>query len=175
MVKNIGQRALALYPLQSHRQRPVLIKGQAQGLAGNGLLDLQFLHKLRDGRRADHLVFDPVAEVGLLNVKGNPAHDLVEAGLGQHVGDTIGHAEIGTDRAIEHVVEDAEHIGRRPADIHADDVDLLLAGNSLHDLAHRPGRRHNRRAGPVHQLAVARGLRHDVFEEEIVNDVPRRV
>ena len=71
-------------------------------------------------------------------------------------------------------VEDAEHVGRRAADVHADHVDVVAPGDRLQDVADGARRRHDRRIGPLDQLVVARRLRHDVFEEQVVNRIARR-
>ena len=54
------------------------------------------------------------------------------------------------------------------------DVDPLPLGDRLEDVADRAGRRHDRRVGPLHQLVVARRVRHHVLEEQVVDRVAGR-
>ena len=172
--KHVRQGAFGLHSPQPHGQVPVLDKGQPQGLAGDGVLELQLFQQLWDRGRADHLVLDAVAQIRFLDPEGNPAQDVVQARFAQHVRDAVGHSQVGADRAVEHLSEHAEYIGRGAPDVHPDHVDALLAGDGLHDLSHGPGRGHDRRAGPLHQLAVPGGLGHHVLQKEVVDDLPRR-
>ena len=104
----------------------------------------------------------------------DPAQDVGHSRLRAHVGNRIAHAEVGADRAVEGLIKNAEHISRRPADIHADDVDILSLGDGLKDIADRAGCGHDRRIGPTHEFVVARRVGHDVFEEHVVNGVAGR-
>ena len=89
LVECIGEGAFRLHALEAYGQGAVLVERQAQCLAGDGLLELQFLQGLGYGRRTDHLVLDAVPEVGLIDFKRHPAHHVCQTGLGQHVGDAV--------------------------------------------------------------------------------------
>ena len=110
----------------------------------------------------------------LLDGERDPTHDIGESGLGQYVGDAVGHTEIGADGPVERAVKDGEHVCRGASDIDADQVPVLPFGNGFHDQAHCGRGRHNRGACPAHQLLVPGCLGHHVLQEEIVNLVPRR-
>ena len=169
LLEDVRDRPLLLHAFEAGRQRLVMDQGQPQGLPGDGLLDLEFVKGLRHGGGADHLVLDPVAQVLLVDRERHPAHDVVEAGFGQHVRNAVAHPQVGGHGPVEDALEDGKHVGRRAADVHADQVDPLLLRDGLHDEAHRGRRRHDRRAGPRNQLLVARRLGHDVLEEQIVD------
>ena len=113
-------------------------------------------------------------QVCLVDAEGHPAYDGFQSGFGQDVGDAVGHAQIGADGPVEDLVEDAEDIGGGPADVNADEVDVLLPGGGLHDQPDRAGSGHDGSAGPFHELSIAGCLRHDVFEKEVVDDLSRR-
>ena len=51
---------------------------------------------------------------------------------------------------------------------------VLPLGDRLKNVPHRPRRRHDGGVGPTDQLVVPRRVRHDVFEEHVVNLVPSR-
>jgi hypothetical protein len=68
-------------------------------------------------------------------------------------------------------VEDAEHVRRRAADVDPDRVDALPLGDGLQDVAHRAGRGHDRRIGPLDEFVVAGRVRHHVLEEQVVDGV----
>ena len=128
LFEDIRDRPLLLDALEAGRQRFVVDERQPESFARNGLLDLQFVQRLRDGRRTDHLVLDAVAQGLFVQVERHPPHDVGEAGFGQHVRDAVGHAEVGADRAIEDAAIDREHIRGGAADVHADQIDLIALG-----------------------------------------------
>ena len=152
----------------------MLVQRQAQGLAGNGLLDLQVGHGLRDGSRPDHLILDLVAQALLITGEGQPTPDIVEPGLGHYVRHAVAHPQVGTHRAVKDLLEDRKHISRCPADVYADDVDTLAPSHGLDDHAHCCRGRDDWRAGPGDELLVAWSLSHDVFKEQVVNFVTGR-
>src|SRR5260221_21745 len=76
LAEGVGDGALGLHALERNGEQLVLDEGQAQRLARDGLLDLELVERLRDGRRPDHLVADAVAQLGdvdLRRVDGHPA------------------------------------------------------------------------------------------------------
>ena len=184
LLEDVGQGAFRLHPLETDGEGAVLEEGEPQGLARQGVLELQFLELLRYGGRPDHLVLDAVAQVGLIDVERYPAHGVLQPGLVEDVGDAVRHAEVGAHRTVENRLflircgavgswaEDAEDIGGGAADVDADDVDAPAAGDGLDDAAHRGRGRDDRRTGPGHQLPVPRGLRHHVLEKEVVDHMP---
>ena len=80
LLEGVGDRPLPLHPFQLRRELLVLLEGQPQCLARDGMLDLKLLERLRDRRRPDHLVLDAVPEVALVDGEGNPALELLEVG-----------------------------------------------------------------------------------------------
>ena len=76
----------------------------------------------------DHLVLDPIPQLAFVHVDMDPAQHVRHPGFGTDVRDRVAHPEIRAHRAIEdrlpvRPAEDAEHVGRRPADVDADAVD----------------------------------------------------
>ena len=171
LVECIGQGAFGLYAFETDGQCAVLDKGQAQGFAGNGLFDLKFFEHLRNCGGADHFVFDAIAQVGFIDVKWHPAHNIIQARFGEHVGYAVGHAEVGRYRAVEDILKDAEYVGGSTAYVNAHDIDILLFGYGLHHEANRAGRGHDGCPCPGDEFSIARCLRHDVFEKEVVDYV----
>src|SRR5262249_47759884 len=132
-----------------------------QGFPADGLFDQKVREALRDGGRADHLVTELVAQVGFGDGEGKPASNVFDFGLGEHVADGIGHAQVGGDGSVEDAAEDGEDVGGRAADVHAEDVDAALGGDGLHDLADGVGGGHNAGAGPGGEFAITGRLLHD--------------
>ena len=66
-------------------------QGKPEGLAGDRMLDLQFVHVcgIVVGRTILFLI--RLRERLLVDRKGHPAHDIGESGFRQHVGDTVRH------------------------------------------------------------------------------------
>src|SRR4030095_17207783 len=102
-------------------------KRQPQGLAGNGVLDLQLVERLGNRRGPNHFVLDAVSKRLLVDRKGYPTHNVGQFGLGQYVGNTVGHAKIRTDGPVKDPVKDRKHVRRRTADVDADQVEVLTS------------------------------------------------
>src|SRR6478609_3457855 len=145
---------------------------QPQGLAGNGVLDLQLVKGLGNRRGPDHFVFDAVSERLLVDRKGHPTHDVVQFGLGQYVGNTVGHAEIRADGPVKDPTKDRKDVRRCAPDVDADQIEVLTPRNGFHDETYRGRSRHSGGARHVDQLLVSRGLLHHVLEKEIMDLVP---
>ncbi len=64
-----------------------------------------------------------------------------------------------------------EHISRGAADIDANHIDIFSSRDRLDNHADCGWRRNNGRSSPRDQFLVARRLRHDMFEEQVVNFV----
>ena len=102
----------------------------------------------------------------------DPTEDGGQRRFGADVGDGVAHSQVGAHGAVEGAVEDAEDVGRGPADVHADHVDPLLFGDPLQDVPHRPRGGHDGGVGPLDQPVVAGSMRHDVFQKEVMDLVP---
>ena len=160
----------------------MLDKGQSQRFFGDGLFQHQFFEQEGDGCGADHLVFDHVAQLTFVDVKGYPAHDVVQSGGGQNVGDTVAHAEVGAHSAVEDMVfgKHGKDVCSGAADVHAQHFDVFFAGDGLHDISHGCGSGHDGHvfmvwaACPFHQFVVAGRLFHHVFHKEVVDLVTCR-
>ena len=74
----------------------------------------------------------------------------------RYVGYAVGHAEVGRYRAVEDIVEDAEHVGGGAAYVNAHDIDILLFGYGLHHEANCAGRGHDGRACPGDEFSINR-------------------
>ncbi len=174
LLEHIGNGALLLDAFESRRKRFVVDQRQPQGLARDGMFDLQFVERLRNRRGPHHLVLDAVAQGLFVDGKRHPAHDVVEPRLRQHIRNAVGHAEVGADRAVEESVEHREDVGGGAADIDADQVDAFAFGDGLHDDADRRRGRHDGRARHLDEFLVAGSLLHDMFEKQVVDFVAGR-
>jgi len=135
----------------------------------NRVLDLQFIERLRNRRGTDHFVLDAVSKRLLVDREGHPTHNVGQFGLGQYVGNTVGHAEIRADGPVKDPVKDRKHVRRCAADVDADQIEVLTPGNGFHDQADSGRGRHDGGARHVDQFLVSRSLLHHVFQEEIMD------
>ena len=73
LTEKVSDRPLLLHALERGGEFLVLHVGQPQGFPRDGLLEDQGAERLRNRRRPDHLVFDPVAQGPLVHVDVDPA------------------------------------------------------------------------------------------------------
>ncbi len=83
----------------------------------------------------------------------------------------VAHAVVGADGAVEAPRGDAEDVGGRAADVHREYVlaQMLRRGPHLQPDGRRGGQ--HRGSRPAQQVGVARGARHDVLHEQLVDDL----
>ena len=90
----------------------------------------------------------------------------------RHVQDAVAQAQIGAHGSEDPALLGGEDIGRGPADIDGEDPGLQALGRQLEDPGEAGRGGQHRRAHPFPQPVVARGLRHDVVHEELLDGVP---
>src|SRR5262249_28158427 len=149
---------------------------EPESLSRDRLLDLKVLHALGNRRWPDHLVPKLVTQVGIAHVERYPAFDILDLRLGEHVANGIAHPQIGGYGAIvapltRSFCKYGENVCSCSDNIHAEDCNVSLSGDRLHDLSHCVGGGHDPGTYPIGKLAVAGRLLHDVFQKQLVDSL----
>ena len=129
---------------------------------------------MRNGRRTNHLVLHPIAQLTLIHIKMNPAKYIRHCRFSTDIGDGIAHPQVRADGTVERFIKNAENIRCGTADIYANNIYLFPLGYGLKDVTHCSGCWHDRSVSPFDKFIVSRGMSHDVLQEEIVNGITSR-
>ncbi len=147
----------------------MLADGLAHRHRGHRPLQLHVLLRGRQAGGIEVLVPDPVPGLLLGDREVEQRNDRRNPRRGHHVQRAVGHAEVRADGAEDPPLLGGKDVGRRPADVHHQDLLLRRRSGQGEDLPHRCGRRKDRGRDPISEGGIPRRVGHHVLHEQLVD------